>query len=332
MRRGAVVCLLAWLALAAACAGRPALSGPGLARVALAVSAEPLPLNPQDEARRRVGALTFRGGLGLSSRDARFGGWSGLLVSNDGGQMLAASDRGWWLSARLEYGPAGDLVGLNRARLGRLRDLAGRPLQGKGRSDAEELDRWDGGVLVSFERDHRLWLYPGPCSLGGLPRPVGLPPWLRKSAANQGVEAVASLADGRLLLLAEGDQDQPYTLGAVGDGRRWQPLRYRLRDGFRPTAAATLPGGDVLVLERRYTVGSGVAARLRRLPAGRIAPGALLRPPLLAELAPPLTVDNFEGLAASRSPGGRVRLYLLSDDNYSAMQQTLLMMFELEDP
>jgi hypothetical protein len=46
------------------------------------------------------------------------------------------------------------------------------------------------------------------------------------------------------------------------------------------------------------------------------------------ELAKPLTVDNFEGLAAVRRPGGATRFYLLSDDNASAGQRTLLLAFE----
>jgi hypothetical protein len=46
------------------------------------------------------------------------------------------------------------------------------------------------------------------------------------------------------------------------------------------------------------------------------------------DMAAPLTVDNFEGVAAvSRSDGG-VRFYLLSDDNGDASQRTLLLAFD----
>jgi hypothetical protein len=52
----------------------------------------------------------------------------------------------------------------------------------------------------------------------------------------------------------------------------------------------------------------------------------------LAAMNPLVTMDNFEGVAARRMPDGRVRLYIVSDDNFSASQRTLLMIFEVADP
>jgi hypothetical protein len=46
------------------------------------------------------------------------------------------------------------------------------------------------------------------------------------------------------------------------------------------------------------------------------------------ELDPPFTVDNFEGVAAVPRPGGVTRFYLLSDDNASVQQRTLLVAFD----
>jgi hypothetical protein len=43
-------------------------------------------------------------------------------------------------------------------------------------------------------------------------------------------------------------------------------------------------------------------------------------------------MDNFEGVAARRMPDGRVRLYIVSDDNFSASQRTLLMIFDVVNP
>lgn len=76
----------------------------------------------------------------------------------------------------------------------------------------------------------------------------------------------------------------------------------------------------------------------------RLAKAALegsgpLRPRELARLAPPLTVDNLEGLDVRRDPSGAELVYLVSDDNGCgkrsrlvaprALQRTLLLMFEL---
>jgi hypothetical protein len=37
----------------------------------------------------------------------------------------------------------------------------------------------------------------------------------------------------------------------------------------------------------------------------------------------------MEGIAVRSGPAGETLIYLLSDDNYSALQRTLLMMFEI---
>jgi hypothetical protein len=41
-------------------------------------------------------------------------------------------------------------------------------------------------------------------------------------------------------------------------------------------------------------------------------------------------IDNMEGIAVRRGPKGETLLYLISDDNFSPLQRTLLLMFELK--
>ena len=48
------------------------------------------------------------------------------------------------------------------------------------------------------------------------------------------------------------------------------------------------------------------------------------------DLAKPLTIDNFEGLAAVPGPNGAIRFYLISDDNFSSSQRTLLVAFDFK--
>lgn len=51
----------------------------------------------------------------------------------------------------------------------------------------------------------------------------------------------------------------------------------------------------------------------------------------LATLGPVMfNFDNFEGIAAKKTDGG-VRLYIISDNNFSTSQRTLLMAFDLPD-
>ena len=110
------------------------------------------------------------------------------------------------------------------------------------------------------------------------------------------------------------------------DRESGSPLTFVTVDGFAATDAAGLPDGDVLVLERRFPP---VGARLRRIDAAALAPGARLEGRELARLEGSDTVDNMEGLAVRQGPGGATLIYLLSDDNYSPLQRTLLMMFEI---
>ena len=115
--------------------------------------------------------------------------------------------------------------------------------------------------------------------------------------------------------------------GFFGTARRRRGWNISARpDSARP---ARLPGGDILVLERRYTLIGGVAALLRRLPQESIRRGARLDGAEIARLQPPLNVDNMEGIAARRDGDGGTLIYLLSDDNNSVLQRTLLLMFEL---
>ncbi|MBU1275594.1 MAG: esterase-like activity of phytase family protein [Proteobacteria bacterium] len=311
-----------------ACAAGTPPPPPGEGR-SLLIRSETVALDPAKPSRDRLGALRYLGGLELRSPDPALGGLSGLWVSPDGRDLRAVSDQGWWLRAKVVYGPGGGLAGLEAARLGPLLDPAARPLQGKRNRDAEGLAAQDGGFLVSFERNHRLWRYPAPEGLAGRPRPLSLPPWLAASPKNSGVEAVTALADGRLVLLAEDATGGPLTLGALGDGARWQKISYRLHADFKPTALAALPQGGCLVLERAYSPVLGARARLGWLPPEQLRPGAELAPVILAELSPPLTTDNFEGLALAPAPEGGWRVFMLSDDNYSPLQRTLLLLFHL---
>ena len=106
-------------------------------------------------------------------------------------------------------------------------------------------------------------------------------------------------------------------------------LNYRLTPPFEPTGAALLPDGDVLVLERSFSLLGGIVVRLVRVAPGDLVPGLLVVGREVARLQPPLTVDNFEGVAARRGPAGETLIYLVSDNNFSALQRTLLLMFEL---
>ncbi len=309
---------------------------------ALRIQATPVPLNAADPSVRRVGRLVYQGGLLLRSRHRRFGGLSGLHVSADGKRLLAISDTGRWVEARLRYDRAGRLIGLNHAHIGRLRRPDGGLLSWRER-DSETLAMLSGGRLaVGFEGTPRIWIYPPSRSpFARRPTAIAVPEGLRFASRNAGLEALAALAGGGLLALAEDmAAPAPHGYGAhagwLRAKGRWTALAYDRVGVYRPTGAARLPtgtkhAGDVVVIERALYLFAGFSIRVMLMPAHAIKAGARLRPNHLATLAPPLTVDNFEGVAARRGPKGETLIYLVSDDNFRAGQRTYLMMFRLTD-
>lgn len=314
----------------------------GVAAETLRIVATPVPLNPADPSVKRVGRLVYRGGLLLRSRHRRFGGLSGLHVSADGKRMLAISDTGRWVEARLRYDRAGRLSGLRHAHIGRLRSPNGGNLRRRER-DSETLARLPGGrLVVGFEGVPRIWVYP-PSKIPFARRPTALavPETLRFASRNAGLEALAVLAGGHLFALAEDmAAPAPHGYGAhagwLRAEGRWAALAYDRVGIYRPTGAASLPpgtkhAGDVVVIERALYLFAGFSIRVMLMPGRAIKPGARLRPRHLATLASPLTVDNFEGVAARRGPRGETLIYLVSDDNFSRAQRTYLMMFRLID-
>ena len=323
-----VAIVLTALPLGAADSGQP-----------IAILATPLPLYEQDPGATRVGRLIYRTGLHLTSEFEDFGGFSGLVIDADGRRLTAVSDQGHWLTAELQLAEDGTIQGLRQASMGPLCDDDGFPVAGWERRDAEEIQNLPGqGLLVSFERHHRIMLYPtaqnGLQPLSVTPRPYPFPPAIVPTDGNKGMEAIAVLKDGRILTFAEefrtieGDM-----IGWVGDPAEddWQLLTLAADESFLPTGATTLPGGDVVLLERHYSREQGNRIRLRLLIAESLKPGARLAPSELGRIELPATIDNMEAIAMHVTPGGETMIYLLSDDNFSSHQRTLLLQMELAD-
>jgi hypothetical protein len=209
----------------------------------------------------------------------------------------------------------------------------GRPLTGAG-ADAEALAVLsDGSMLVAFERRHRILHYPEaepPFSKPPVPFPA--PQGLEEAPSNGGLEALAHVGRGFLVAIAERMTAGGGALAAwVGRGGVWEPFGYVRKPGFRVTGAGLLPGGDLAVLEHRYSAVSGSVVRIVRLPRNAIAPRQRVEGKALAELEPPLTTENFEAIAIRRGEGREALIYVISDDNFNPLQRTLLMMFALKD-
>jgi hypothetical protein len=275
-----------------------------------------------------VGRLRFEAGFVLTSSDRRFGGLSGLLISADGRALIAVSDRGLLWTAALRHDGDGRLLGLDDWVVIDLATIGDGAHAASG--DAEALaPAGEHGLVIAYEGAHRL-LRIDLDDLSDPPSPLPMPSGL--APGNEGIEALAALPDGDLLALAEGIRD------AGGDLAAWRisetgidRLSYVPTDGFVPTGADRLDDRIYLV-ERRFSLLGGFASRVAVLPVAALEPGARLRGAELARLGPTSISENFEGIAARRGPDGRILLYLVSDDNFLALQQTLLLQFSLLEP
>ena len=310
-----------------------ALAGDGSAG-AIDVKAVPVELNPERPGMATVGRLVFMRGFELVSDHRRFGGLSGLDVSPDGRRLRAISDRGNWITATLTHDSAGRLVTADSWREAPMLTPAGKQVRGDER-DAEGLARTSrDAFLVSFEGRHRIWRYPK--NVGGPPKPVATPRALNDAPANGGLEAITVLSDGTVLAVTERHANDDGSLkGWFMRNGAAHEIAYKPADGFSPTDLATMPNGEVLLLERSLTL-SGVRARIVRLAKDRLqrarrGAGTRVRGEAIAELGKPLSVDNFEGLALRRDRAGRTLLYMVSDDNFLPFQRTLLLQFRMID-
>ncbi len=296
----------------------------------------------QNPEQRRFGRLEWRGGLVLSSPSALFGGWSGLALDADGRWLLAVSDAGAWLTAEIAYAGARP-TGVGNARIGPLLALAGKPLTRLRDRDPEAVTLAEGSlesgtVLVAFERNHRIGRFRATDE--GLSAPQGYlerPAAARAMSSNMGFESVSVLQAGRFKGSTVAFAERLIDARGHHTGWIWTrggPRTVYLTDigGFDITDAAAVPGGGLLVLERRFRWTEGVRMRLRLLGPGEISPGAVMQGEVLLEADMAYQIDNMEGVAVHRGPRGETVVTLISDDNFnSLLQRTVLLQFTLHD-
>ncbi len=309
----------------------PSLAVPALS--ALPLSSTPLPLDRDDPGVEHIGALAFRGAIQIRSSNALFGGLSALRAGR-GDRMLALSDTGNWIAFDTVE-QDGKLVGVNNAVIAPVLRPDGRAATSKSDGDCESLE-WDaatGAATIVYEQDHRLVHFAGIDA--GQPRTLTRRPVATERIAamadwrpNGGGEAMAVLPGGvRIVIREDADADgighDAIVTMAAGSRR----VIVTAPAGFSPTDAVALDASTLLVINRRFNT-SGIGAALTLVDMSGIATASRFEARELARLQPPLTLDNMEGLALRRD-GARVFVYIVSDDNLSSLQRTLLMKFEL---
>lgn len=313
--------ILGLLALAGLVVAPPAPSGsvgPGTDRFTGQVEASAVALSPIQGTLRLRAALRLTGGTAI-------GGLSALHVEEGAGglNLIMVSDTGALVRVR-------GLSGVGRAP-GVWRPLPPSPRDGGGKADrdSESLARVGDDWWVGFERRNELRRYSADfLRLTGRYRSDAL----AQLPDSSGLEALAALPDRRLIGIAEqqrGDGRSPvflWRVDAAGRIASQRTLWARLPDGLRATDVAWLDGqggGRLLVLARGFRVPTGFHTALLIVP---LTPkpgfgGQELSGQVLARFGPDW--DNLEGLSITRA-NGRTTAWLISDNNFSVLQRTLL--------
>ena len=158
------------------------------------------------EASTRAVGLGWPGGAALA-RGVRYAGGvtlqadpasplhslSDLKLTGDDG-FIAVSDVGDLARGTLALDRRGRLIGLEGLRTRRLTLTDGTPISQKAEGDAEGLALTaNGDLLVSFERDHRIWNY-GPLTALRTPQAVRRPDF--PFAENDGIEGLSASGEG----------------------------------------------------------------------------------------------------------------------------------------
>jgi len=306
--------------------------------VAIEIRARPVAaFEPGNPARVRFGALIFRGGIEMTSPDVNFGGLSGLIMNPDGERFLAVTDHGRWLRGRITYEGTRP-VGITDAEMAPVLGTDGRPLAARGWYDTEALAEDGGIVWVGIERVHRIVRFDfAKDGLLARGEPIAVPGDMAKLPSNKGLECLAAVPKGMplagtLIAISERGLDNAGNIkGWLIGGSSPGAFTVQRIGEFDVSDCAIAPAGELLVLERSFSRLRGVGMRIRHVPLATIKPGAILDGPALFEADMNYQIDNMEGLSVHRAADGALVLTMISDDNFSLFQRTLLLQFTLAE-
>lgn len=284
------------------------------------------------------GAFEFIGGLEFTSASGLLGGMSAIRFIDDSERFIGVMDTGRWYTGRLRRDEDGVPAGFDAFAVDDMRSAAGVVDEHKWLVDAEGLAHDGDSAFVSYERSHRIERFSLDDMPGGAARETidfVIPE--AELRHNRGMEALAGSPDnspleGSLVVVTERSINQAGDIfAAVVSGPREGVFFVRRDPPFDVTDGDFLPNGDLLLLERRFDLVSGVGMRIRRIEGETIAPGETVDGDVLLEADFDYQIDNMEGLDVFTTAGGEIHIVLVSDDNHSLLQRNLLLEFRLVD-
>lgn len=281
---------------------------------------------------KMFGPLEFVGGLELTSSSRNLGALSAFRFLKPGSDFIGVADTGFWFFGRITRDAALRPAGVENFSMVQMVDASGNAIEKKWMADAEGLAVRDGIATVGFERTHRIAQFRiDPGNMTPALRELDFLVPRNELRQNRGFETVAYSAEkGGLVVVSEKSLDPAGNIfAAIIEGPQKGIFTVR-RDGeFDITDGAFLPGGDLLLLERSFSMASGVKMRLRRIASDSIAKGKVADGQVLLEANMGYQIDNMEGLDVWQRSDGALMVSLISDDNHSILQRNLYLEFIL---
>ncbi len=257
--------------------------------------------------------------------DNNFGGLSSIHLDDDGGKFLMTTDQGVFYSGKIVRNGS-EITGVEHQKFSPIKDTKGNPVSGKSLGDSEGIAiRSNGRIYVSFERYHRVWTYRDTTSEAAwLPRH----PDFKRLQNNSSLEALAIDARGRLYTLPErsGALSKPFPVYRY-NGKAWDKrLSIPRRGAFLAVGADFGPDGKFYLLERNFKKPIGVHSRVRRFDltkSGFVNEETLFVSSLNQH-------DNLEGISVWQDDQDKIRITLVSDDNFNFIQRTELVEYIID--
>ena len=253
-----------------------------------------------------------------SAPSLRVGGYSALLTMGDD-TLRAFSDRGFRFTFPAPDVPAGDA---------RIPEIERQAM-------AEERLNWvywdiesatqdltTGDYWLGFEFEHAIQRFSDASEPEGLHSLEGAFNW----TSNSGLEAMERMSDGSFVAIPEGQRYALlYASDPVEGGELLQIAFETPAESFAVTDLAQLPDGRLLLLMRNVAWGSppfeGLIAIADPPSSGS---DTAWSPKVALRFDGVIPRENYEGLAVREREDGSVIVWVISDDNISAFQRTLL--------
>ena len=303
---------------------------------AIEVRAEPISRFRIGSDETRFGPLEFVGGLEMNARDRDFGSFSAFRFLSPGSDFVGVADTGFWYFGRLMRDGEGRPAGVSDFRMEAMVDENGSVIGEKWDTDAEGLAIAGDIATASFERAHRVSEYRlEPGAMKGKLRDIDFLVPSRELRQNRGFETVvysdpAGALKGARVVVSEKSLDKDGNIfAAIVEGPAKGVFSVKRVGEFDITDGAFLPDGDLLLLERAFSMARGVAMRLRRIEGETIRKDGLADGPILLEAGMSYQIDNMEGLDVWRRDDGALMVSIVSDDNHSFLQRNLYLEFRL---